>query len=109
MSTRRTAERHQVRLRLRPVVRFVVKPSLDPQGATIHDLSTAGIGFVVRHPLEPGAAVAIELRAASARHSWVRVAEVRHATPYGTGPWLVGCVFSQPIRLDDVMEPVGVE
>src|SRR5262249_48166684 len=60
---------------------------------TIRDISTAGVGLVLKRRFEPGAGVAIELPASGDCPEQTLLARVRHATRLPDGRWLLGCAF----------------
>jgi hypothetical protein len=77
------------------VIRVTVRPSFQPFPAQVRNVSARGIGFLHQDPLEPGAVLALQLRAGVAGTSCIRTGRVVHATPCG-GEWLIGCTISPP-------------
>jgi hypothetical protein len=98
---RRTVNRHPgntiepVRLRLDAgEFEFVAK---------VHDISVVGIGILTRQHLEPGTWLVLEPAEPSRKLSPELRAEVRHLRTGDEGEYLVGCRFSRPLLMEDVM------
>ena len=75
--------------------------------ARVHDVSTAGVGLVVNHRLEPGALLMVELRNARQAMRLVQVARVVHCSHQADGGWLTGCAFVEEVgkaELDALLE-----
>ena len=70
--------------------------------ATIRDISTGGVGLVLKRRFEPGAGLAIELPAAGDCSEQTLLARVRHATRLPDGRWLLGCAFISELSDDEV-------
>ena len=79
-----------------PLLRYVVRPSLEARWGHALDVSARGIGFLAAEPLRPGTVLAIQLRDGAPGASLVRVARVARCTPAGAGRWHVGCTVSPP-------------
>jgi hypothetical protein len=69
---------------------------------TIRDLSTGGLGLVLKRRFEPGAGLAIELPAQKDRPEETLLARVRHATRLPDGSWLHGCKFISELSDDEL-------
>jgi hypothetical protein len=68
---------------------------------TICDISTGGVGLVLKRRFEPGTELAIELRAGVDHPEQTLLARVRHATPLPAGHWLLGCAFISELSDDE--------
>jgi hypothetical protein len=79
------------------------KPSLVP----IHDISTAGIGVVLDHRLDPGTLVTIELLNRTWNFWHLKLLRVVHATPQADDRWLVGSVFLRKFSDDEFQALLG--
>jgi hypothetical protein len=69
---------------------------------TIRDISTAGVGVVLKRRFEPGAGLAIELPSVGDRDGETLLARVRHATRLQDGHWLHGCAFISELSDDEL-------
>jgi hypothetical protein len=69
---------------------------------TIRDLSTGGLGLVLKRRFEPGAGLAIELPAVGDRPAETLLARVRHATRLSDGRWVHGCAFISELSEDEL-------
>ena len=96
---RRTVKRHPgntiepVRLRLEEG-EFV---------ARVHDISIVGIGILTRQRLEPGTWLMLEPAEPSRSLLPELRAEVRHIMKCDEEDYLVGCRFSRPLLMEDMM------
>lgn len=79
-----------------PLLKLLVRPSFQPQGAVARDVSQRGIGLFVARGLPVGARLALYARAAPRGDSCVLAARVVYAHCQGGG-WLVGCELSRPL------------
>jgi hypothetical protein len=61
--------------------------------ATVRDLSTTGIGLLVRQPIKPGSVLILSLEVRECRLPRPLPVRVMHAAPADEGNWLVGCQF----------------
>ena len=66
-------------------------------------MSRRGVGLVAEEPFEPGAVIALQMQAGSARVSGSLTAKVRYARPQGDGFWLVGCSLFRPLNDDELL------
>lgn len=85
----RSQERYHCRPRT--VVRLAVRPNFHSFPALVHDVSAAGIGFLLDRPLEPGTVLALQLNGGRPGTSLVRMAHVVHARrhlPVRDAPWV---------------------
>jgi hypothetical protein len=71
--------------------------------ARVHDISIVGIGILTRQHLEPGTWLVLEPAEPSRQLSPELRAEVRHLRTGDEGEYLVGCRFSRPLLMEDVM------
>jgi hypothetical protein len=71
---------------------------------TIRNLSTSGLGLVLKRRFEPGAGVAIELPAGGGCPEQTLLARVRHATRLPGGFWLLGCSFISELSDDELQK-----
>jgi hypothetical protein len=85
-----------------PLLRYVVRPSLEARWGHALDVSARGIGFLAAEPLRPGAVLALQLRGGTPGASLVRVARVARCTPAGAGRWHVGCSVSPPFSGEEI-------
>ena len=71
--------------------------------ARVHDISIAGIGILTDQSVEPGTWLVLEPTEPSRRLNPELRAEVRHIRKYDEGDYLVGCRFSRPLVMEDMM------
>jgi hypothetical protein len=96
---RRTVNRHPgntiepVRLRL-DRVEIVVR---------VHDISVTGIGILIHQRLEPGTWLVLEPAQPRLPLSPELRAEVRHIRKCDDEDYLVGCLFSRHLTMEDMM------
>jgi len=64
--------------------------------AVVRDLSTEGIGLLVRSSFAVGAVLAIELQGLGC--SRTLLGRVAHARALASGGWIVGCEFASKLR-----------
>jgi hypothetical protein len=72
----------------------------------IRDISTGGVGVVLKRRFEPGAGLAIELPASGDCPEQTLLARVRHASRLPDGRWLLGCAFISELSDDEVQSLV---
>ncbi len=102
----------RIECRVRPRHACDLKASCQPVAArshddlhwagTIRDISTAGIGLVLKRRFEPGAGLAIEVPPAEDGVEQTLLARVRHATRMPDGRWLLGCAFISELSDDEL-------
>ena len=71
--------------------------------AKVHDISIVGIGILTRQSLEPGTWLVLEPAEPSRCLSPELRAEVRHIKKCDEEDYLVGCRFSRPLLMEDIM------
>ena len=71
--------------------------------AKVHDISIVGIGILTRQRLEPGTWLLLEPAEPSRCLSPELRAEVRHIKKCDEEDHLVGCRFSRPLLMEDMM------
>jgi hypothetical protein len=71
--------------------------------ARVHDISIVGIGILTRQRLEPGTWLVLEPAEPSRCLSPELRAEVRHIKKCDEEDYLVGCCFSRPLLMEDMM------
>ncbi len=86
----------------RPLVHLLVKPSFFSVRAFVHDVSQAGIAFLLNRPLKPGSRLAFQLRDDRRGNTRIQSARVAHLTPQPGGYWLVGCEISPPLSGEEL-------
>jgi hypothetical protein len=91
---RRAAVRHVCRQR--HPCRYLVRPTMQPLPAFVHDVSATGLGLILPQPIAPGTALMLHLPGRRRGISCVHSARVVHVRPYGGG-WLAGCRLTQPL------------
>lgn len=69
--------------------------------ANVRDVSVQGIGLVAKQSFILGTSLVIEGGPAGRGLPVELKATVRHATLLSDGRWLLGCIFSRPLTLDD--------
>ncbi len=69
---------------------------------SIRDISTSGLGVILKRRFEPGAGLAIELPGVGDRDGETLLARVRHATRLADGRWLHGCAFISELSDDEL-------
>jgi hypothetical protein len=77
--------------------RPVGKRGGDSELATLHNVSTTGIGLLVRERIKKGAILVIELNSTVRKVRHQRLARVAHVTDQGNGYVLIGCEFAKPL------------
>jgi PilZ domain len=80
------------------VARLLVRPLLRKRAALLRDLSADGAGLLLADPVEPGAALLIQLHGSSPGSVLTLAARVVHATRQPDGNWLVGCRLAARLR-----------
>ncbi|HEX5271162.1 MAG TPA: PilZ domain-containing protein [Gemmataceae bacterium] len=70
--------------------------------ARVRDISTVGIGIVLRRRFEPGTVLAVEPLGPHEQTPSCLMVQVVHATAQPGGHWLLGCRFIGEISDDDV-------
>jgi hypothetical protein len=86
--------------RLEGVTRPLDLPDTIGWGATVKDITLAGLGMVVCYPFKPGTVVAVDLRHGSG--TCTLVARVVYANDQSDGTWLVGCALLKPLSPDEL-------
>lgn len=71
--------------------------------AKVHDISITGIGILTRQRLELGTWLVLEPAEANRCLSPELRAEVRHIKKHDEEEFLVGCCFSRPLLMEDIM------
>jgi hypothetical protein len=74
---------------------------------TIRDISSVGIGLVLKRRFEPGSGLAIEVPAQGDRAEETLLARVRHATRLPDGRWLHGCSLVSELSDDEMQRLLG--
>ena len=84
------------------VLRLAIRPEFRGRQAVLLDISTGGIGFILKDRVEPGSALVFELKGEPGMDGIGRMARVRHCRPHPTppeAPWLPKTpVFSKILR-----------
>jgi hypothetical protein len=75
-------------------------------GATVHNLSTTGIGLSLCFPFRPGTYLAIDLKGPGGRNHTV-LARVIHARDQADGTWSLGCEFVKRLAESDLELMIG--
>jgi hypothetical protein len=70
--------------------------------ATVRDVSIQGIGLIAKQPFVSGSAFVIEAGPSGKGLPMKLTATVRHATTLPDGQWLLGCIFSRQLTMDDI-------
>jgi hypothetical protein len=94
---RRTAVRYRCAL---ATSGWLSLPSGDTLETWIVNLSAAGIGLSLPHPLELGMALVVHLRGPALGAGLALPARVIHATPEDEGSWRVGCAFDRRLNAE---------
>lgn len=74
--------------------------------AVSQNLSTGGIALVLGRRFEPGTLLTLRLRGQSGGVSYTLLARVVRVTPHPRGGWILGCVFAQKLREEEVQDLV---
>jgi len=82
--------------RHRHSIRLLARPGLQRLTAIVRDVSLSGIGLELRHPMEPGTILVLELQGRHVGVSRIQSARVIHATPLNGDTWLIGCKLKFP-------------
>lgn len=70
--------------------------------ARIVDISTTGIGVILRQRFPSGTLLTIELQNSGGDVSRTLQTRVVHATPHLDGGWVLGCEFVNPLTEQDL-------
>lgn len=70
--------------------------------ATVHDISTGGIGLIVHEQFELGTRLTIELRNATQDISRRMQAQVIHTSAVAEEDWRIGCAFDEKLSTSEV-------
>jgi hypothetical protein len=79
------------------LVRFIVRPSFQPSGASVHDISPRGMGLLVRRQIPTGTPLAIQFQSRYTGVSGILTATVKHLERLADHCWLLGCILSRPL------------
>ena len=66
------------------------------------DISTTGIGIILRQGFPSGTMLTIELQNTAGDVSRTLQTKVVHTTPHPEGGWVSGCEFVNPLTEDDL-------
>jgi PilZ domain len=92
------AERRRVPRRpcpSRPLLRYLVRPSLLPRWAYALDFTPGGVAFLAAEPVGRGSVLALRVEDGPPGSSVIRTGHVAHCSPVAGG-WRVGCAVSPP-------------
>jgi hypothetical protein len=87
--------------------RVLVVDGNDCWDATLHTLSTEGVGFILRHRLEPGIMLGVEMTRSSRLFRCQRTLRVWQTTEQADGTYLTECQFTSPIAYDQLQTLVS--
>lgn len=65
--------------------------------AAVQDISASGIALLLRHALQPGTQVMIQLRNELLELAFDLPAKVVHANKLAEGTWAIGCAFTREL------------
>jgi hypothetical protein len=82
--------------------RLIVRHDQAAHWARPHDVSAAGIGLLLAHPLETGGALTIHLRERLERPAAPLSATIVHAGVGPDGVWLIGCAFDRMLTAEEM-------
>lgn len=71
--------------------------------AEVHDISILGIGILASHHIAPGTSLVLEPAESIQKLRPELRAEVRHATTWQHGKYLIGCRFSRLLTTTDAL------
>ena len=83
-------------------VRLLARPSLQPFGGFLRELSRGAIELLVSRFLEPGTVLAVQLRKRPNGVSGILTAQVRHASRVLSAFWRVDCRLSRNLTDDEI-------
>ena len=87
-------------------IQIHAEPACEPVTVGVADVTLQGMGIVAPDAYSPGTSLAIQ-PAGERRHLPKLTATVRHATAREDGRWLLGCVLSRYLTVDDMMALAG--
>src|SRR6266849_6517258 len=70
--------------------------------ARILDISTTGIGVILRQKFPSGTMLTVELQNSAGDVSRTLQTHVVHTTPHPEGGWVLGCAFDNPLTEEDL-------
>ncbi len=70
--------------------------------ARVVDISSTGIGIILRQKFPSGTLLTIELQNSSGDLSRTLQTKVVHTTTHPEGGWVLGCAFVNPLTEDDL-------
>lgn len=70
--------------------------------AKVRDISTKGIGLILRRRFEPGTLLAIALHTSNENLSRTLGIRVVHVSPHPGGGWTIGCTFNADLTDDEL-------
>ncbi len=75
--------------------------------ATLHSLSTEGVGLILQQRLEPGIVLGVEMLRSSRLFRCMRTLRVWRTTEQPDGTFLIECQFTSPIAYDQLQALVS--
>ena len=87
-------------------IQIHAEPACEPLTVGVADMTLQGMGIVAPDAYSPGTALAIQ-PAGEQRRLPKLTATVRHATAREDGRWLLGCMLSRYLTVDDMMALAG--
>ena len=91
---RRTSERHPCGLETSCLRATETENAWD---ARVVDISSTGVGLLLRRRFEPGTLLSFRLEGRSEGQSYHAIARVIHAKSQVEGGWLLGCALLDPL------------
>jgi hypothetical protein len=87
--------------RSRPLLRYLVRPSLLSRWAYALDFTPGGVAFLAAEPVELGAVLALRVEDGPPGSSLIRTGRVAHCSRVAGG-WRVGCSVVPPFSPGEV-------
>jgi hypothetical protein len=94
---------------LTPSWHFSDETEFTSSPAGVRDLSSTGIGLLMKAGIKPGRVLIIHLQSSQGCLSRPVPVRVMHATFQPDGDWLVGCQFLRRLSHQDMLELLGGE
>jgi hypothetical protein len=97
---KRTSTRHPCKQEA--VSQPLDSPGTMAWGATVQNISAAGMGVVLCFPFKPGSHLAVTLHTSEVRRTLL--VRVVHALDQADGTWFLGCEFVQQLQAEEIEE-----
>jgi hypothetical protein len=86
-----------------------VDVDLAPDLVKVHNISSTGIGLLVREPVKSGTVLLIQLQGKDRPRSRPLPVRVMHSTTRLEEGWLLGCAFVRPLNNEELQQFLVLE